>query len=165
MDFPAPVGRVYRMQLWLLAFALVFVAFGSFFVLTSFRDLVYGELEWKPGHLLVGTIFFLVGLFLTLRFYSSRVACPVDGIEKRNIFNSRRLPYSAMRGRREYLLESTEGGGTRYLRLESNDDQFPKLDFMKAYNFDDAFFRWFNQLPNLDEEDKTRPKTSNFGLV
>ena len=26
-------------------------------------------------------------------------------------------------------------------------------------------YNWFNALPDLDEIDKTRPKSSNFGLV
>jgi hypothetical protein len=36
---------------------------------------------------------------------------------------------------------------------------------MKSYNFDDAFFRWFNELPDLDAEGQNAHKDSNFGLV
>jgi hypothetical protein len=166
MDIAAPVNRVYRMQYWLMALALLFLAFGSLFLIKELRELTSGELELKPLDVVVGTVFFAVGFFLTIRFYSSRVKFTSDAIERSNIFNSARLPYSAIRGRREYVVRGGEDGGeTHYLKLEPNDDRFPALDFIKAYNFDDAFYSWFNQLPDLDEEDKTGPKTSNFGLV
>jgi len=154
------------MQHWLMVLALSFLAVGSLFLFTEIRNLLLGELEWKPMNIFVGVVFFAVGLFLTIRFYSSRVTFTSDAVEQSNIFNSKRLPYSAIRGRREYVVRGGEDGGeTRYLKLESNDDRLPALDFIKAYNFDDAFYSWFNRLPDLDEKNKTRPKTSNFGLV
>jgi hypothetical protein len=36
---------------------------------------------------------------------------------------------------------------------------------MKNYTFDDKFYLWFYELPNLDAEDKKVHKDSNFGLV
>ena len=59
-----------------------------------------------------------------------------------------------------------EDGSTVFLKLEPNDDRLPTLEFQKNYyNFDDRFFRWFNELPDLDVEDKKKHMTSNFGLV
>jgi hypothetical protein len=52
-----------------------------------------------------------------------------------------------------------------HLVLESDDDRYPRIDLEELYRFDEPFYRWFNALPDLDEIDKTRPKTSNFGLV
>jgi hypothetical protein len=52
-----------------------------------------------------------------------------------------------------------------HLVFESNDDRFVKLDIEELYRFDDFFCKWFDELPDLDELDKTQPKTSNFGLV
>jgi hypothetical protein len=52
-----------------------------------------------------------------------------------------------------------------HLVLEPNDDRCVKLNIEELYRFDDFFYKWFNELPDLDELDKARPKTSNFGLV
>ncbi len=51
------------------------------------------------------------------------------------------------------------------LKIVSDDDRFPSLDFDEKYKFDETFRAWFNQLPDLDEADKTAPKTLNSGLV
>ncbi|MFZ0303284.1 MAG: hypothetical protein WAL75_11375 [Terracidiphilus sp.] len=53
-----------------------------------------------------------------------------------------------------------------HLKVESDDDRYVSLDFQEnAFRFDSAFFDWFKSLPDLDELDKTGPKTSDFGLV
>jgi hypothetical protein len=39
------------------------------------------------------------------------------------------------------------------------------MDFEKSFTFDDSFYAWFNALPDLDADDKTVRKDSNFGLV
>ena len=83
------------------------------------------------------------------------------------IFERRTLPLDKIRGRRRYL----DGGGDEspsiwHLKLEPNDDQFPALEFEERYyKLDDHFFAWFNTLSDLDALEKTRPRTSNFGLV
>jgi hypothetical protein len=166
MNAPAPVNRVYRTKLWHLALAFAILPYGFFSLLTEFRKMPSAEGRFDATDVVLGIISVAIGVYLTIRFFSFRVTFTLDAVEQSNIFNSKRLPYSAIRGRREYVVRGGEDGGeTRYLKLEPNDDRFPTLDFMKAYNFDDAFYSWFNQLPDLDEEDKTRPKTSNFGLV
>ncbi len=89
-------------------------------------------------------------------------------IEKCNLLGKKTLPISAIRGRREYVVSGDgEGGRTRYLRLVSNDDRYPTIDFMKnGYNWDDAFRSWFDSLDDLDARDKEQAhKASNFGPV
>jgi hypothetical protein len=77
----------------------------------------------------------------------------------------RRLPLSAIRGRREYVVRTYRGGSTRYLKLESDDDRFPALDFSRNYEFDDAFYKWFYSLPDLDAKDREVHEDKNFGLI
>jgi len=88
-----------------------------------------------------------------------------DAIELRSILGYSRLPLNEIRGRREFVERGNEEGGTRYLVLVPNDDRLPTIQFMKGYTFDEAFFRWFYDLPDLDAEDKKVHKDANFGLV
>ncbi len=77
------------------------------------------------------------------------------------------LRFRDIRGRREYVVRSAgpESVSTRYLKLESNDDRLPSLEFEKYFTFDAAFYEWFNRLPNLDKLSTQREKNSNLGLI
>jgi hypothetical protein len=60
---------------------------------------------------------------------------------------------------------SEDGGTTRYLKLEPNDDRLPSLSFPRDCNFDGVFCDWFNNLPDLDAIDKPKTKSLIFGLI
>lgn len=65
-------------------------------------------------------------------------------------------PLDKIRGRSEYVVSggADEGGNTRYLKLESNDDRMSSLNFSKSYSFDKALCTWFHSLPSLDKKHK-----------
>jgi len=118
--------------------------------------------------MVIAVVFLIVGIGLTINFFKATVTFTSDAIELNTIFARKKLPFSGIRGRREYVVRGGEvdaGGSTRYLKLVPNDDRLPTLDFMKNYTFDDAFYSWFNALPDLDAEDKKVHKDANFGLV
>jgi hypothetical protein len=101
---------------------------------------------------------------MSAKAFSSRLIFSPTAVERRSILGNRSGSLSAIVGRREYVLRD-EHGSTRYLRLEFGDGS-STLDFGKGlYVFDDAFWRWFNDLPDLDARDKEVHKDSNFGLV
>jgi hypothetical protein len=165
MEHTAPVYRIYRLGRWQRTFALVFLAFGVFFAFGSWKGPLLGQSDPEPFLMLLGLIFPLTGIGLTMNAFQTTVTFSADAIELHSILGHRRLPLDGIRGRREHVAGSGEEGGTKYLMLVPYDDRLPTLKFMKGYTFDDTFFLWFYELPDLDAEDKKVHKDSNFGLV
>jgi hypothetical protein len=168
MENPPPVFRIYRLNWWPRTFALLFLGFSAFFLIGTSWGLLTGQEEAKPLQMVFAVVFLVVGIGLTINFFKTTITFTADAIELNTIFARKKLPFSGIRGRREYVVRGGDveaGGSTRYLKLVPNDDRLPTLDFMKNYTFDDAFYRWFNALPDLDAEDNKVHKNANFGLV
>jgi hypothetical protein len=153
------------MPWWHRAFALFFLAFSAFFMIGSWGGPIFKQTEAKPMVMTIAVVLPLIGIGLTFIFFTTTIRFTSDEIEHHTIFSTKRLPLSEIRGRREYVVRGEEGGSARYLKLVPDDDRLPTLDFMKNYTFDDKFYLWFYELPNLDAEDKKVHKDSNFGLV
>lgn len=158
----APIGRVYGVSWPTRIFALTFLVASCFIysriILASFES--EESYQWVVV-LLVG-IFPLVGAGISLAAFTSEIKIHATTIERQTLWSSKSMAFASIKGRREFTVEDTEGGSTRYVRLESNDGS-PSLIFgKKRYGFDDAFWAWYRQLPNLDSEGH---KDSNFGLV
>ncbi len=162
---PAPYLSVYRPSWSWRAFALAFLALGTIFAIHIWREVRWGLAEPRPFEIAIGAVLVLVGTALVAHTFTESVRFTTDAIERATLVGVKRLPLSNIRGRREYAVSGHESGRTRYLKLEPNDDRLPTLDFSRNYDFDDAFYKWFHGLPDLDEMDKEAPKTSNFGLV
>jgi hypothetical protein len=168
MENSAPTFRVYRLKWGQRAIAVLFLAFAIFFMIASRAWPISGRAETKPIELFIAAVLFIAGLGLTLNFFTATVTFTVDAIEQRSLFRQATLPFTKIRGPREFVVWSSDADGgsrTRYLKLESNDDRHPPLEFMKSYTFDNAFFRWFNKLPDRDAEGQKTREDSNFGLV
>jgi len=165
MENPSPIYRVYRLHWGQRAFALLFLAFGVFFMIGSWRSVLFGQEEPRPFLLVLSVIFMLVGVGLTVNTFLTTVTFTSDAIELRSILSRSRMPLSEIRGRREFVAKGEEGDRTRYLCLVPDDDRLPTLQFMKGYTFDETFYRWFNELRDLDAEEKEVHRDSNFGLV
>jgi hypothetical protein len=160
----APVGRVYPMAWWFRAFSVFFFLFGCFTVGRVHWETFDGQTYQIFGVLLLA-VFPLAGAALSIKAFTSKITFNEELIEIHSVWRRRSVRLAVIKGRREYAESGTEGGSTRYLRVEASDGS-PALDFgKKFYLFDDAFWRWFNQLPDLDARDKQTHKNSNFGLV
>lgn len=161
----APFNRVYRMNWWFRGFAVLFFMLGvaALYGIGS-QAAEVDELDWVK--IVLATIFPVVGAVISLKAFSARIAFSNGAIEKSWTMRRQYLPLDAIRGRREHVVRGGQyGSSTRYLRLEANDDR-PPLDFGKnLYRFDDAFWAWFNQVPDLDARDREIHKDSNFGLI
>lgn len=165
---PAPIFRVYRMKWRWRAFAFFFLFFGALPMIASLREFISGASDPKPMMLPVGVLFLAAGIGLTFYAFKAAIGFSQDAIEHRTIFGQKKLPLDGIKGRREYVVKGAQGdvgGNTRYLKLVPNDDRLPTLEFSKHYTFDDTFYRWFYELPDLDAEDRKVHKDSNFGLV
>jgi hypothetical protein len=149
------------MSWWFRAFAIVFLL-GGCFIFSRLRWDTFDLSKWYAvlGVVLLA-VFPLVGAGLSVNAFTSKIRFSETAIERETLWGRRSMQYVSIKGRREYLAGGGEDGLTRYLRLESNNGSRP-LDFGKGfYKFDDAFWAWFNRLPDLD----AKVKGSNFGLV
>lgn len=164
MEYLAGTAHVYRMKLWRRVFPVFFIVFGLLFLLSLFSKGMDIEDGNQLISLLVAFVFLLIGCFMTASAFRSTITLAANAIELRTLFSRQELLISAIRGRREYEV-NTGRNRTRYLRLEPNDDRLSAISFEKSYAFDESFYAWFNALPDLDEADKKRHKDSNFGLV
>jgi hypothetical protein len=162
---PAPFLSVYRPHWLWRAFAIVFFVFSVVFASIIWRIALLGLADRNLKEMIIPAVFVLAGAGMTIHAFTVGVRFTVDAVEYRSLIGVKKLPLDKIRGRRECVVRGDEGGGTRYLKLESDDDRFPALNFSKSYSFDDAFYKWFYSLPDLDQRDKEAPKTSNFGLV
>jgi len=158
--------RVYRPRWFGRALALLFLAFGCFFAIGVSVKAAVELAEPEPLNVLIAILFVLVGIGWTTYTFNVTVTLSEDGITHRNLLGQKRLPLNGIRGRRECVVRGGDPpGATRYLKLEPEDDRLPSISFGKNYNFDEAFYMWFNSLPDLDAMDKVKHKDSDFGLV
>jgi hypothetical protein len=146
------------------AFALFFAIFGASSAIVLLVELVSGTSDPNPMALPLGALFLVVGIGMAIYAFTASVSFTQSTVEHRTIFSRKELPLDEIKGRRE-VVDKGKGGNTRYLRLVPGDDQLSTLEFSKNYTFDDAFYRWFYSLPDLDAKDKEVHKDSNFGLV
>jgi hypothetical protein len=90
----------------------------------------------------------MIAAVSTLSDFYNRVVLYPDAIEYRTVWSTSWLPFTAIRGRRDYV-KPGKWGGPR-LRVVSTSEELPMLDFSRDYNFDDTFWAWFKSLPDLD---------------
>jgi hypothetical protein len=161
-----PAARVYRLKWLVRVAASALLGFSTIFAATTWAKAITGEDVAHLFPMIVSVILVCGGVVWTLYAFRSTVTLSEDAIELSDLTGRKSLPLASIRGRRTYVVSGgSEPVQTRYLKLEPDDDRFPILDFQKDYNFDAAFYAWFNSLPDLDALDKTRPKNSNFGLA
>jgi len=149
IEGPLGIGRAYRVRwsdriftLFGFAFSLIVVIAAGTYGLAPARDTP----AWFPIFAL-GLLAVICGI-LTLSTFYNRVILYPDAIEYRTVWSRTWLQFNEIRGRREYTAYRKIGGGAR-LRVVSSNGEVPMLDFQKNYNFDDAFWTWFNSLPDL----------------
>ena len=149
----APIGHVYRMNWWFRAFALLLLAFGTFICTVTALNIYSSSGDSDFTKLALVLVFPAVGAIMTAKSFSSTLSFTESFVERRSLLGFESVSLAAVRGRREYVVRgTTTGGATRYLRLVATDNEC--LDFGKSlYAFDEAFWDWFYQLPDLDVEE------------
>jgi len=159
--------RVYRQKSLRRVLAIVFTAIGLLASLAVWTQTLTGQREATYKDLLVPVALFFIGVLFLYISYTSYVALSPSEVQYRSALRLLTLPLDKIRGRRRYLDDGgAEEASEWRLRIESDDDRYPSLDFQESYyRFDTEFFEWFKSLPDLDELDKLKLKTSNFGLA
>jgi hypothetical protein len=151
--------HVYQMKSQRQSLAVFVLALGTLLpvgILVGIGSRQNKPIPWEAVALvvLVTVVFAVIGVYCVTFAFISRVTLCEDVIELRTLFSRKKLPFDQIRGRREYVDRNLDGAGARCFRLVPKDDRLSPLDFEKAYAFDDAFFRWFNELPDLDARDR-----------
>jgi hypothetical protein len=145
---------------------IVMLAAGLFFGIAIWGGVLTGARDTNFLELMFPILFSLMAGMFTFRAFRNSVRLTEKSIELCGLSGNTALPFDKIRGRRRYLDKGDENSPSVWHRvLEPNDDRFKKIDIEELYRFDDLFYQWFHTLPDLDELDKTRFKTSNFGLV
>jgi len=159
------VDHVYYMK-WLdRAGAVLAMAAGAVLftiVLSDWSDPIVPSHNGNLIGLLVSPALLLYGIYKTANAFISTVTLFADSIEVRTAFNCRSILFNEIRGRREYV-NNWGRSKTWYYRLVPNDDKLGTLEFEQNFNFDEAFFSWFNRLPDLDAAELEMKKESKAG--
>lgn len=157
MNDPKPsvgVTRVYRAKsVKIFVVSCVLIAAGWFLLLfVSKRTTRVIE---DPS--LLALVLIVIAAVFGVRTSKNTVRLSESAIAVGAFPGNKLLPFDKIRGRRRYLMSVGDSGGVWHLVLEPISDRYPRLDIEDIYRFDDHFYRWFNNLPDLDEADKRGP--------
>ncbi len=94
----------------------------------------------------------LGGIVMTASAFTARFIVSADSIEIGNVFGKKKLALDAISGRRQYATGSGRLTAIHF-KLEPKDNGSVGLTFQNDFNFDDQFWLWFDQLPDLDSEE------------
>jgi hypothetical protein len=165
-ESPTGIFRVYRTNAFQRVFSLIFTGFAAFALVAIWYGILSGAREPIFWDMAVPVILVIAGVLFTFRAFRNSVYLSDNAIRFKSLVDDSVLPFDKIKGRRRYLDKGdADSPSIWHLVIEPNDDRYPKIDLQETYKFDDHFYRWFNALPDLDELDKHRLKTSNFGLV
>ncbi len=167
MEYVGGATRIYRIGWFQRVFCIVFTAFGALFLIVVWSGVITGTRDASWIDIVVSIALPVGGGFFAARAFRNYIALSQSDIRLQSLFELQTLPFDKIRGRRRYLVKGDrKSPSVWHLKVESNDDQFPTLDFEESYyTFDEYFWAWFSGLTDLDERDKTGPRPSNFGLV
>jgi hypothetical protein len=158
--------HVYRIKWGQRVFCVIFMAFACVFLGAVLWGIFFSEKEVGPWTIFIGFALVAGGGLLTAEKFMTAVTLTEKEVRLRSGYADQKLPIDRIRCRRRYFAPGDgESAGEWRLKIVSDDDRFPTLDFDERYTFDEEFHAWFNRLPDLDESDKHAPEPSNLGLV
>jgi hypothetical protein len=154
MRIPAPAPNVFSMTGWIRFVGPLVVMIGAWMLNAGFGGPIYlrgGRLP-IPVWIFMSSGVLLGGIVFTASAFTARFIVSANSIEIGSVFGKKKLALDAIRGRREYAT----GSGrltTIHFKLEPKDNGSVGLTFQNDFNFDDQFWLWFDQFPDLDSEE------------
>lgn len=154
MKIPAPAPNVYSMTGWIRFFGPLVAVFGAWMLNEGFS----GPINYRGGQIptpvwiFMSSAVLLGGAVMTASAFTAKFEISADSVEIGSVFGKKKLALDAIRGRRQYAT----GSGrltTIHFKLEPKDNGSVGLTFQNDFNFDDQFWLWFDQLPDLDSEE------------
>jgi hypothetical protein len=154
------VRRVYRMTPSRRAVSAISFAIGLFFLVSIWSGVARGTRVPDFIEMTLPLLSMLVAGILTMRAFRSAVLLSRKAIEIHSFGGRSVLPFHKIRGTRKYLLSGSEDSPCVWnIVLEPNDVRFPELNIREIYRFDESFYQWLNELPDLDAIDKHLAKS------
>jgi hypothetical protein len=154
MNRPTPAAKVYSMTGWIRFLGPLAVVIGALMLSACLGGPMdwHGGLQSTPRLIFSSSAILLGGIVLTASAFTARFKISADSIEIGNVFGKKKLALDAIRGRRQYA--TGKGRLTAiHFKLEPKDNGRGALTFQNNFNFDDQFWLWFDQLPDLDSEE------------
>jgi hypothetical protein len=154
MTRPTPAPNVYSMTGWIRFVGPLIAMIGAWML----KDCLSGPIYWHgvlvpaPYWIFSSSGVLLWGIVMTVRAFTVRFIVSADSIEIGDMFGKKKLALDAIRGRRQYATGSGRLTAVHF-KLEPKDNGSVGLTFQNDFNFDDQFWLWFDQLPDLDSEE------------
>ena len=140
--------RRYRAHWSLRLFACMFAVFSA-------TSLVHFSIASDGAHralnIVGATLFTLVGLAISVHFFTISVSVDVDVLEVQTLFKRRRISLSEICRQRTDETTDSEGVKHHFIVLEPCDRSLPDLKIERMYNFDLDFEIWLGQIPSLEK--------------
>jgi len=153
MTNSSTIGRVYKLNWRGWIFPVTCLAIGTFETV----GFLTGKLEPGPRFGMFGSVSLMIGgVVFAASAFTSKVILSDNTIEVRGIFYRNRMLFSEIRGRRETVKKSLTGISSSW-KLEPREDTAHAIDINNFFTYDDVFYTWFNQIPDLDAEDVPEP--------
>jgi hypothetical protein len=135
-------------------------AIGFFFLVSIWGGVARGTRVPDFLEMVLPLIIMLVAGILTMRAFRSSVLLSRKAIEVQSFGGRSVLPFHKIRGTRKYLLSGHPDSYCVWnIVVEPNDVRFPELNIREIYRFDDSFYQWLDELPDLDAIDKHLAKS------
>lgn len=153
---PTPAPNVYSMTGWVRFAGPLIVVIGAWMLSSALGGPIYrhGVLTSTPRWIFSSSAILLGGILTTVRAFTVRFIVSADSVEIGNVFGKKKLALDAIRGRKQYATGSGRLTAIHF-KLEPKDPGFAALTFQNQFNFDDQFWLWFDQLPDLDSEESS----------
>lgn len=147
-----PIGRTYRPALWFRGVALLCSLAGLATAGNGLFCVVFNHNSGQVGLIVIGSILTIVGAAIIAYAWTSHISFSDSAIEQSSFLDQKALFFNAIGGRREY----TRWVGrclVRFIRIDSVSGR-DRIEIRKSlYDFDDEFWNWFEELPDLNARD------------
>lgn len=150
--------RVYRLSVWIRAFAAAFLGLSLLGLLGLLWSQHAGLQNRNPAAMVEWGAIAIFAVGWTIYVFGAVIVLSSDGIEKRTPLKTNGLRFAEIRGRREKVYRNFDGSYIRYLQVIPRDPLLPVIRFQKFYAFDAAFYAWYDDLPDLDAMERTAPQ-------
>jgi hypothetical protein len=147
--------RVYRLSIWIRAFAVAFLGFSLLGLLGLLWSQHEGIQNRNPAEMVEWGAITIFAVGWAVYVFGAVIVLSGDGIEKRTPLKTNSLRLLEIRGRREKVHRNFDGSYIRYLQVIPRDPLLPVIQFQKFYVFDAAFYAWYDELPDLDAMERT----------
>jgi hypothetical protein len=153
MNNSAPFLAVYHVKGVIRAAALAMLATGFIFSAGIVSRVKLGLEPPSAEIALIISLIVLCTVIFALHAFTSSLRFTTDAVEKRSILTVVSIPLDHIRGRRQ-IAAGGDGENVRFFVIVPSHRSLPTIKCAEYHEFDDAFYDWFQSLPDLDAKAK-----------